>query len=88
MSTLRSITGRTVVEASVGEMGDTKVRVYRNGQCVNEFSLPVEDGLSTHSELRKREDGSIEIWQDGAMGIKKLDSRWQNGVEVGHETIA
>lgn len=88
MSTQKSITGRTVVEATVGEMGNTNVRVYRNGQCVNEFSLPVEDGLSTHSELRKREDGAIEIWQDGAMGVKKLEGVYQNGVEVGAETVA
>ena len=88
MSTQKSITGRTVVESTVGEMGDTKVRVYRNGQCVNEFSLPVEDGLSIHSELRKREDGSVEIWQDGAMGVKKLEGVYNTGVEVGAETSA
>ena len=79
--TQKSVTGRTSVETSVGERGDVAVKIYRNGQCVNEFSLPMEKDLGTHAELRKV-DGVVEIWHDGPMGVKKLVGRWRDGKDV------
>ena len=85
--TQRSITGRTIVTTSVGDRGDVEVKVYRSGQCVNEFSLPSEKDLGSHSELRKRDDGSVEVWADGAMGIKRLEAVYRNGENVTGEMV-
>jgi hypothetical protein len=77
----KSITGRTRAEVVVGERGDVVVKVYRNGQCVNDFSLPAEKDLGVHAELRRVGD-AVEIWHDGPMGIKKLAGRYRDGVEL------
>lgn len=81
MTVLKSITGRTRAELSVGERGDVVIKVYRNGQCVNDFSLPAEKDLGVHAELRKV-GGVIEVWHDGPMGVKKLMGRYLDGVDV------
>lgn len=72
MAAEKSITGRTKAEVHVGEKGDVKVRVFRNGQCVEAFDLPVEDGMSTHANLRRKDDGSVELWMPGAHGLMQL----------------
>lgn len=88
MSVHKSVTGRTRAEVVVGERGDVVVKVYRNDQCVNDFSLPAEKDLGVHAELRKTLDGNIEIWHDGPMGVKKLIGRWRNGMQLSAEPVA
>lgn len=82
MTKHKSITGRTYLESNVGERGDVTIKVYRNGQCVHDFSLPAEKDLGVHAELRRVAGGDVEIWHDGPMGVKKLMGRYRDGVEL------
>lgn len=70
-----SITGRTRLEASVGVKGDVNVTVTRNGQVVNTFSLPVEDGMTIHTQIIHK-DGLVEVWQPGPHGQYVLEGRY------------
>ena len=51
MSTFKSMTGRTVVEATVAPAGDVEIFVRRNGQTINSFSVGREADIPKSAAL-------------------------------------
>lgn len=68
--TFRSLTGRTVVTASVGERGEVEFKVTRNGQVLNTFSVGREQDIAGH-EIEQVGD-EVHVFHQGPEGRQIL----------------
>ena len=70
MSTVKSLTGRTVVETTVEERGAVSVTVRRGGIVVNSFTIGDEPDLPKAPGTRVQlsaDKKSVEVFVDGKL---------------------
>lgn len=69
--TEKSLTGRTVVEASVAPNGALDVFVSRNGQCIHTFSAGREQDIPNGAKLEV-EDGMVNVIDENQRVVRSI----------------